>query len=246
MRVRYFAYMLRPFLTACCVSLSIILTGCSSTPVLPDPTGTPTNVRRISDYLLAPLVGMSTTLRYTTRDISVNDDTTTVVYADYRYTVVDTAFAFTLDKRARAVQRETIKGDGVTVDTTYHWANTDELITYERLSDAIGRRRLAAPLAPGTTFLLRTSAGNEPANTYRIMSCVDTVITPVRTFTSCVHVRMQSSTETSGDVTVFSDDVWLSPGVGIVRQLQTRITTDRTTQQRVVSLLEFSLVALSL
>lgn len=225
---------------------ALLLGACASTPVLPDPTGTPSDVRRIPDYLLAPRIGTSTTLRYTTRDVSVTNDTTTVVYADYRYTVVDTAFAFTSDKRARAVQRETIRGGVVTTDTTYHWANNDELITYERLSDAIGRRRLAAPLAPGTTFLLRTPAGKEPANTYRIMSCVDTVITPLRMFTSCVHVRMQSSTETSTDVTVFSDDVWLAPDLGIVRQLQTRITTDRMTQQRVVSLLEFSLVAFSL
>lgn len=227
------------------VLTALALGACASTPVLPDPTGPTADVRRIPDYLLAPRVGTSTTLRYTTRDISVNNDTTTVVYADYRYTVVDTAFLFSADKRARAVQRETIKGDVITIDTTYHWASNDELITYERLSDNIGRRRLAAPLAPGTTFLLRTPAGNDPANTYRIMSCVDTVATPVRTFPACVHVRMESSTETSGDVTVFSDEVWLAPGVGIVRQVQTRTTTDRTTQQRVVSLLEFSLVALS-
>lgn len=225
---------------------ALLLGACAGTPVLPDPTGTPTNVRRIPDYLLAPRVGTSTTLRYITRDVNVNGDTSTVVYADYRYTVVDTAFPFATDKVARAVQRETMKDAATTIDTTYHWANNDELITYERLTDNIGRRRLAAPLAPGTTFLLRTPAGNDPANTYRIMSCVDTVVTAARTFTSCVHVRMESSTETSGDVTVFSDDVWLAPGVGIIRQLQTRTTTDRTTLQRVVSLLEFSLVALTL
>jgi hypothetical protein len=144
------------------------------------------------------------------------------------------------------VQRETTQGGVTIVDTTYHWADASELITFERATDTVGRRRLAAPLAPGTTFPRRTREGTEPTNIYTIVTCVDTVATPVRLFVSCVRIRMQATTSTETQQTQITDELWLAPGFGIVRQRQTRVVTTIATNQRATSILESSLVAITL
>lgn len=214
--------------------------------MLPDPTGTPVANLRIPDYLFASRVGRSTTLNFRTVEISESGDTTIIPFATYRFTVIDTAAALPSNRTARAILRETTQGGVTILDTTYHWANDAELITFERFSDTVGRRRLAAPLAPGTTFLRRSREGTELSNVYRIITCVDTISTPVRTFTSCVQIRMQSTSTTETQSTLTTDELWLAPGFGIVQQRQTRVVTTLTTQQRFTSILESSLVAVTL
>lgn len=236
--------MVHSAIIACFIAL--LLGGCAGTPVLPDPTGKPNATLKIPDYLLAARIGVSTTLVYTTVDVSESGDTTTLPFATYRFTVIDTAAAIFSGRSARAVQRETTQGGVTIIDTTYHWADASELITFERLADTVGRRRLAAPLVPGTIFPRRTREGTEPSNMYRIVTCVDTVVTPVRTFVSCVHIRMQTTSATETQRTQITDDLWLAPGSGIIRQRQERIVTTLATGQRASSILESSLVAFTL
>lgn len=244
MRVRYFTPMIRSAVIACFMAL--LLGGCAATPVLPDPTGSGGRTYRIPDYLLAARIGVSTTLVYSTTDITSSGDTLVTPDATYRFTVIDTAVSIAPQKKAIAVQRETTQGGVTIVDTTFHWADATELITFERLIDTVGRRRLAAPLAPGTTFPRRTREGTEPSNMYTIVTCVDTVVTPVRVFTSCVQIRMQTTVDTESQRTLVTDELWLAPGFGIVRQRQTRVVTTVSTLERATSILESSLVALSL
>jgi len=243
-RVRYFVSMLRIALIATVTAL--LLGACAGTPVLPDPSGPSVTTYRIPDYLLAARIGTSTTLVYTTTDITPSGDTSITPYATYRFTVIDTAVSIAPQKKALAVQRETTQGGVTIVDTTYHWADASELITFERATDTVGRRRLAAPLAPGTTFPRRTREGTEPTNIYTIVTCVDTVATPVRVFVSCVLIRMQATTSTETQRTQTTDELWLAPGFGIVRQRQTRVVTTTATNQRATSILESSLVAITL
>lgn len=225
---------------------ALLLGACAGTPELQDPTGPSITAYRIPDYLLAARIGVSTTLVYSTTDITSSGDTSVTPYATYRFTVIDTAVSIAPQKKAIAVQRETTQGGVTIVDTTYHWADATELITFERLIDTVGRRRLAAPLAPGTTFPRRTREGTEPSNMYTIVTCVDTVATPVRVFTSCVQIRMQTTVDTESQRTLLTDELWLAPGFGIVRQRQTRVVTTVSTLERATSILESSLVALSL
>jgi hypothetical protein len=214
--------------------------------VLPDPTGAPASELRIADYLFAPRVGRSTTLIFRTVEISDSGDTAIIPFATYRFTVIDTAASIFSNRSARAVRRETTQGGVTIIDTTYHWADNTELITFERLTDTVGRRRLSAPLAPGTTFLRRSREGTELSNVYRIITCVDTIRSPVRTFVSCVLIRMQTTSDTETQLTQTTDELWLAPGFGIVQQRQTRVVTTLATQQRFTSILESSLVAVTL
>lgn len=225
---------------------ALLLGACASTPVLPDPSGPSVTTYSIPDYLLTARVGLSTTLVYTTTDITPSGDTSTAPYATYRFTVIDTAVAITPTRNAIAVQRETTQGGVTIIDTTYHWADASELITFERATDTVGRRRLASPLAPGTTFPRRTREGTESTNMYTIVTCVDTVSTPARVFVSCVLIRMQATTSTETQRTQITDELWLAPGFGIVRQRQTRVVTTTATNQRATSILESSLVAITL
>ncbi len=224
---------------------ALLAVSCTSDSPLPVPPGKGAFVPTLSAYRLGPRVGASTTLRFTTTDISEDEETTTIG-SDYRFTVVDTAFRMPSGKVCYAVKRETItNGDVRLTDTTYHWVGERDLITYERLTDTIGRRRLATPLLPGTRFILRDNLGDVESNTYVLRTLADTVRTPVTSFLNCAHVRMLSTTADNVSTTQFADEVWLAPGFGIVRQVQTRIVTSKSTGKASATILEFLLIARS-
>lgn len=200
----------------------------------------------LSDFVLEKRIGCSVTLRFTSRDISVSGDTTTIVGSDYRYTVVDTSFILRDSLSCIAVKRETITNGIVRLtDTAYQWIGQTELIMFERLTDTIGRRRLALPLSPGTRFILRDNLGNVENNTYVIQSMRAEVVTNVATLRSCAHVRMTSSTSAAEGTTTFWDEVWLAPKHGIVRQTQTRRFTATGSAVSASTILEFILIARS-
>lgn len=200
----------------------------------------------LTDYALEKRIGCSVTLRFTTRDISSSGDTVVTVGSDYRYTVVDTAFLLRDSLRCIAVKRETITNGVVRLtDTTYQWVGPRDLIMYERLTDTIGRRRLATPLSPGTRFILRENLGMVESNTYVIQTLKAEVVTTTGTLRSCAHVRMASSTDAPEGRTTFSDEVWLSPKLGVVKQVQTRTFTAMGTSLVSTTILEFILIARS-
>lgn len=229
------------------IIIALLTAACASESPLPTPPGGDETFT-LADYTIRPRVGSSTTLRYYSRDVSPNGDTSTVTLSDYRYTVVDTAFALRPGVTCLAVRRETItNGTVASMDTTYHWAGPLELITYERPTDTVGRRRLKRPLEPGTRFILRDNLGPVENNTYVIVSMRDTVVTPVTTFANCAHVRMRTSTTDAQGTSVFADEVWLAPFHGIVRQVQTRTYTPAgSTAPVTTTILEFLLTARSI
>ncbi|MBK7032930.1 MAG: hypothetical protein KA339_10495 [Candidatus Kapabacteria bacterium] len=200
----------------------------------------------LADYTLEKRLGCSVTLRFTTRDISSSGDTVVTVGSDYRYTVVDTAFLLRDSLRCIAVKRETItNGEVRLTDTTYQWVGPRDLIMYERLADTIGRRRLAEPLSPGTRLILRENLGSVESNTYVIQTMKADVVTTTGTLRSCAHVRMASSTDAPEGTTSFSDEVWLAPNLGVVKQLQTRTFKATDSTSAPTTILEFILIARS-
>jgi len=224
------------------IIVGLLAAACASESPLPTPPGGE-ETYTMDDYTLRPRVGTSTTLRYISRDISAEGDTVTTTLFDYRFTVVDTAFVLRADTVCLAVRREKIT-DGVvsSVDTSYYWAGPRDLMTFERLTDMVGRRRLALPLQPGTRFLLRDNLGPVENNTYVIVTMRDTVPTAVTSFTNCAHVRMRAATIDSAGETVFADEVWLAPYHGVVRQVQTRTYTPTGSDRLITTILEFILV----
>lgn len=166
------------------------------------------------------------------------------VGSDYRYTVVDTAFLLRDSLRCIAVKRETItNGDVRLTDTAYQWVGPQDLIMYERLTDTNGRRRLAKPLSPGTRFILRDNLGQVENNIYVIQTMKADVVTTSGTLRSCAHVRMASSTDAPEGTTSFSDEVWLAPNLGVVKQVQTRTFTATGSALFSTTILEFILIA---
>lgn len=240
--------MLRWFILHRSVSLLVslaVLAGCSTVST-PDPVGpTPTVTRYVRDFTFRKIVGSSVTLDYRTLNIKADGDTTVTPGSTYRYTIVDTAFVRPDGKRCIAVQRETMD-DGVVrlTDTTFQWTDDRELITFERLLDSIGRRRLVEPVRVGTTFLLRSNLGSVETNRYSIVG-VDVPVQTVLGKMSAVHVRMSSSTTDAVGTSTFTDEQWLVPDMHIVLQRQRRVfrPTDGSTPTE--SIFEFTLTTRS-
>lgn len=205
-----------------CYGAAIVMVagGCSSDPVLPSLTPPPPSTS-VADYRFLRKLGSSYTLEYRTIRTTAAGDST-VVGKRYRYTVIDTAAAIPGGKTAIAVLRETIErsGDVTETDTVFQWSNGQQLVIYEHRNDTVGRRRLAAPVTRGTTFILNDRNGTTDANTYRIVNTDTTLTTPVGQFRA-ISVRMESVTDLGNERTWFSDQQWLVPGVGILYQRQT-------------------------
>jgi hypothetical protein len=203
------------------LGLAASLLGCAG-DATPNPTGvTPTTVRRVTDYTFRRVIGSSVTLQFRTLSFTEGSDTSVVQGSSYRYTVVDTAFVRTDGRRCLAIQRETIDNGVVRfTDTTHQFADSLELITFERMSDSVGRRRLQSPVRPGTSFWYRSTFGNVESNRYAIVG----VDVPVQTSLgelSATHVRMFSTSLIDNGTRSFSDEQWLVPGMHIVLQRQT-------------------------
>lgn len=226
------------------IVVSACLYSCADTSTVPDPKGTGT-VYTMSDYTIRPTVGSSITLGFTTINITEAGDTSRIVGSEYRYTVINPSFPYPVGKTSIAVQRETLTNGLVRLtDTVYHMVDNQQFMVYERLSDTIGRRRLKAPLEVGTVFFLRDVLGSVESNKYTIMDLASNVVTPIRTFSSCIHVRMSTSTAYENGTRYFSDEQWLAPSHSIVRQLQT--TRDQPdVGNPSITYLEFILVARS-
>jgi hypothetical protein len=194
----------------------------------------------LRDYTLERRVGCSLTLRFITRNIGVDGDTGEIVGSDYRYTVVDTAFDLRGSRSCLAVQRETItNGETRLTDTTFVCVSPSEVINFERLTDTIGRRRLVSPVEVGITFVLRDNLGAVENNTYRIQDVSADVTTRVGTLSRCVYVKMASSVISDEGTTFFTDEVWLAPRLGIVKQWQTRWLVNPDGKRSATTILEF-------
>jgi hypothetical protein len=187
-----------------------------------DPTGEPPKViRKITDYTFRRVPGSSMTLQFRTLSFLEGGDTSIVTGSSYRYTVVDTAFMRTDGKRCIAIQRETITdGEIRFTDTTHQYTDGSELVNFERMTDSIGRRRLAEPLRVGSWFLYRNPFGNVESNRYVIVGVDVPVETPLGIM-QAVHVRMASQTPDPVGTRQFMDEQWLVPGMHIVLQRQT-------------------------
>lgn len=200
------------------VAVSLLIAACSDTVSEP---GLPSNRNRaVRDFLFLRSPGSSYTLEYSTTTIAPNGEYTVTRGSSYRYTVLDTAFVRSTDgRRCVAVQRETIiKGNVLNTDTAYQFADTSQLVVYERMSDVIGRRRLAGPLRSGTTFLYRDNLGSVESNIYHIVS-LDSVVNGTM---PAIHVRMATSTPEERGLVLFQDEQFLSPSIGVILQRQTR------------------------
>ncbi|MBU3741119.1 MAG: hypothetical protein FGM24_02420 [Candidatus Kapabacteria bacterium] len=206
----------------CSLILMALLTGSCAKNSIADPTGdTPTVVRKVTDYTFRKVVGSQMTLQFRTISFSDGGDTTTVVGSAYRYTVVDTGFMRTDGRRCLAIQRETITdGDVRFVDTTHQYTDGSQLITFERMTDTVDRRRLVEPVRVGTWFLYRDTFGNVESNRYSIVGVDVPIKTPLGTY-QAVHVRMATQTPDSTGTRTFLDEQWLVPGMHIVLQRQT-------------------------
>lgn len=201
-----------------CVAISLLITACSGTvsePSIPSNKG-----RVVRDFLFLRSPGSYYTLEYSTTNIAANGEYTVTRGSSYRYTVLDTAFVRSTDgRRCVAVRRETItKGNVMHTDTSYQFADTSQLIVYERMSDTIGRRRLAGPLRAGTAFLYRDNLGGIESNIYHIVS-LDSVVNGTM---PAIHVRMATSTPEPRGTTLFQDEQFFSPSIGVILQRQTR------------------------
>lgn len=232
----------RTLIAAMLAVVAAMAWGCAGESI-PDPTGvTPTTVRRVTDFTFRRVVGSAVTLQFRTLSFTEGGDTSVVLGSTYRYTVVDTAFVRTDGRRCLAIQRETIDNGVVRfTDTTHQFADNTELITFERMTDSVGRRRLSEPVRPGTTFWYRNTFGNAESNRYAIVG----VDVPVQTALGrmlATHVRMFSQTVDDAGVRTFSDEQWLVPEVHIVlqRQVSTYIRNDGSPTATSIS--EFFLV----
>lgn len=206
----------------CSLVLAAMLVGSCAKNGIADPTGeTPTVVRKVADYTFRKVIGTQMTLQFRTISFSDTGDTTIVLGSKYRYTVVDTALLRTDGKRCLAIQRETITdGEVRFTDTTQQFTDGAQLITFERMTDTVGRRRLVEPVRVGTWFLYRDTFGNAESNRYSIVGVDVPVTTPLGTY-QAVHVRMASQTPDPVGTRKFTDEQWLVPGMHIVLQRQT-------------------------
>lgn len=223
-----------------------MLASACSNDAAPDPSGPSTPlVRTVADYTFRKMVGSSVTLSYRTLNIDSPGDTVTTPGSTYRYTIVDTDFVRPDGKRCIAVRRETMD-DGVVrlTDTTFQWTDGRELITFERLLDSIGRRRLTEPLKIGTTFLLRSNLGNIESNRYSIVGVDVPVVTALGTM-KAIHVRMSTSTTDATGTATFTDEQWLVPQMHIVLQRQGRVFRPADGSTPTESIFEFNLVSRS-
>lgn len=201
-----------------CLAIGLLVTACSST--VSEPSIPSNKNRAVRDFLFLRSPGSYYTLEYSTTNIAASGEYTVTRGSSYRYTVLDTAFVRSTDgRRCIAVQRETITNRNVFhTDTTYQFADSSQLIVYERMSDTVGRRRLAGPLRAGTTFLYRDNLGSIESNIYHIVS-LDSVVNGTM---SAIHVRMATSTPDSRGNTLFQDEQFFSPSIGVILQRQTR------------------------
>lgn len=225
--------------------ICLVAAACSSTSTDPGPNPPSGKTWKVRDFLFLRQPGSSYTLQYRTINIAANGERTTTSGSAYRYTVMDTALVRSTDgRRCVMVRRETMTStDGAVLqtDTTYQYADASQLVVYERMSDTVGRRRLAEPLRAGTTFLYRDYLGSVESNIYHIIS-LDSTVNTVTGDLPAVHVRMSTSTSDSTGRTVFQDEQLFSPSIGVIVQRQTRRFTPADGGASTTTILEFYLV----